>query len=86
MIARAPLFPGDDYLDQIQRVIAVLGTPTSEDMEYISNPAAKRYIKALPKKSAVNWLEVHPDANPVALDLLGKMVVFNPENRFTIQE
>jgi mitogen-activated protein kinase 1/3 len=31
LLGRAPLFPGEDYLDQIKRTIAVLGTPTAED-------------------------------------------------------
>merc|ERR1712070_1136937 len=37
LLGRAPLFPGDDYLDQIKRTIAVLGTPTHEDMTFIGN-------------------------------------------------
>lgn len=30
LLGRTPLFPGEDYLDQIQRTIAVLGTPTDK--------------------------------------------------------
>jgi len=40
LLGRMPLFPGDNYLDQVQRVIAVLGTPTPEDMAYIGNEMA----------------------------------------------
>mmetsp|Transcript_26306 Transcript_26306/g.25926 ORF Transcript_26306/g.25926 Transcript_26306/m.25926 type:complete len:172 (+) Transcript_26306:336-851(+) len=50
LIGRAPLFPGDDYLDQVQRVIGVLGTPTADDMHFIGNPAARRFISKLPKR------------------------------------
>jgi len=50
LIGRAPLFPGDDYLDQVQRVIGVLGTPSPEDMHFIGNPAARRFISKLPKR------------------------------------
>ena len=28
LLGRAPLLPGDDYLDQIKRVVGILGTPT----------------------------------------------------------
>lgn len=28
LLGRAPLFPGDDYLDQIKRTIGILGTPS----------------------------------------------------------
>lgn len=41
LLGRAPLFPGNDYLDQIRRIIAVLGTPNHEDMSFIGNEAAR---------------------------------------------
>ena len=28
LFGRQPLFPGEDFLDQVQRIISVLGTPT----------------------------------------------------------
>ena len=55
LIGRNPLFPGEDYLDQVQRVIAVLGTPTSQDMAYIGNESAVKYIRSLPKRSKQNF-------------------------------
>jgi mitogen-activated protein kinase 1/3 len=84
-MARAPLFPGDDYLDQVQRVIGVLGTPSEDDMEFISNPAARRYITRLPKKARANWKEIHPNASDLATDLLDKMLVFKPTKRWTVE-
>ena len=51
LLGRAPLFPGDDYLDQIKRTIAVLGTPTGEDMTFIGNDLARKYIRKLPKRN-----------------------------------
>lgn len=35
LFGRTPLFPGEDFLDQVQRIVSVLGTPTSDDMKYI---------------------------------------------------
>jgi len=35
LFGRQPLFPGEDFLDQVQRIISVLGTPSAEDMKYI---------------------------------------------------
>jgi len=35
LFGRQPLFPGEDFLDQVQRIISVLGTPSSDDMKYI---------------------------------------------------
>ena len=53
ILGRSPLFPGEDYLDQVQRIIAVLGMPSAEDMSFIGNDSAKRYIKSIPKRQRV---------------------------------
>jgi Serine/threonine protein kinase len=77
---------GEDYLDQVQRIIAVLGTPSYEDMAFIGNEHALKYIKSLPKRTKQPWSTLYPKANPVALDLLGKMLVFNPDKRYTVEQ
>lgn len=86
LLGRAPLFPGDDYLDQIKRTIAVLGTPNSDDMAFIGNDLAKKYIRKLPKRNKQGWASLYPKANPVSLNLLGKMLVFNPEKRYSVKQ
>ena len=100
LLGRTALFPGktdkisvcnhkligEDYLDQVQRIIAVLGTPNADDMSYIGNESAIKYIKSLPKRTKQSFKALYPKANPVALDLLSKMLVFNPDRRITIQE
>ena len=78
LLGKAPLFPGQDYLDQIKRVISVLGTPTKDDMQFIGNESALKYIKSLPKRNALPFAKLYPKANPVALDLLGHLLLFNP--------
>ena len=86
LLGRTALFPGDNYLDQIQRVIAVLGTPTYEDISYITNEKALEFIKSIPKRSRQSLESLFSDANPLALDLLSKMLTFNPQNRFSVEE
>lgn len=86
LIGRSPLFPGEDYLDQVQRIIAVLGMPGVEDLSFIGNDSAKRYLRTLPRRQRVPWASLYPKANPVALDLLNKMLVFNPNKRSTVAE
>lgn len=55
LMGRQPLFPGEDFLDQVQRIISVLGTPSADDMKYIGNENAIKYIKSLPKRTRQNW-------------------------------
>ncbi len=61
---RTALFPGDNYLDQIQRIISILGTPRSNDISYITNPKALDFIKSLPKRSKQSLKNLFPKANP----------------------
>ena len=86
LLGRTPLFPGDDYLDQIQRIFAVVGTPSKEDLAYIGNESALKFVKSLPKRSKLPLATLFPKCNPLALDLLDKMLAFNPDKRATIEE
>ena len=64
LLGRTALFPGDNYLDQIQRIISILGTPRSNDISYITNPKALDFIKSLPKRSKQSLKNLFPKANP----------------------
>jgi mitogen-activated protein kinase 1/3 len=86
LIGRTPLFPGEDYLDQVQRIIAVLGTPSSSDIAYIGSQEALRYIKKLPKRTRQPLDRLFPSADPLLLDLISKMLTFDPERRITVEE
>eukprot|EP00831_Metopus_contortus_P069427 TRINITY_DN6242_c0_g1_i2.p4 TRINITY_DN6242_c0_g1~~TRINITY_DN6242_c0_g1_i2.p4 ORF type:complete len:105 (+),score=16.70 TRINITY_DN6242_c0_g1_i2:221-535(+) len=54
-------------------------------MAFIENDQARKYIKSLPKRNKQHWSTLYPKANPVALDLLSKMLVFNPLKRYTVE-
>ena len=95
---RTPLFPGgtcyplsgesglaDERLDQLSVIFGVIGTPSAEDVAAIGK--ANEYIKTLgnihPKKG---FKDRFPAADAAALDLLDKMLKFNPERRCTADE
>lgn len=86
LLGRTAIFPGENYLDQIQRVISVLGTQSYEDICFITNQQALEFLKTLPKRSKQNMQTLFPQANPLALDVLGKMLSFNPNKRYTAEE
>jgi len=64
----------------------VLGTPNYDDISYIGNEQALNFIKSLPKRSKQSWQTLFSNANPIGLDLLGKMLTFNPNHRYTVEE
>ena len=77
-LGRKALLPGRDYLQQLRLIIETLGAPAPENLKFIENPQAVEYIQNLPKKAAVPFKTLYPNANAHAIDLLEKMLVFNP--------
>lgn len=80
------MFPGENYLDQIQRIISILGTPNYEDISYIGNDQALNFIRSLPRRSRQPLKNLFPNCEEIGLDLLEKMLTFNPNNRITVEE
>lgn len=81
MIARKQLFPGTNYLHQLQLILSVLGTPTPAFVEGIKAERVKAYLKQLPHKDPVPLADVLPAASVDALHLLNKLLRFNPGER-----
>jgi mitogen-activated protein kinase 1/3 len=54
-------------------------------MTFIGNDLARKYIRKLPKRNKQGWQSLYPKANPVALNLLARMLIFNPEKRYTVR-
>jgi serine/threonine protein kinase len=80
------LYLGDHYLDQIQKIISVLGTPSAEDLEFITNNQAREFVQKLAKRTKQTFSSLFKKSNPVALDLLSKMLIFNPKKRYTVEQ
>ena len=84
LLGRTPLFPGDDFLDQIQRIVSILGTPSQDELKYIGSDNALKYIKTLPKRTKQSWDKLFPGFKPQTYDLLTKMLTFNPDKRYSV--
>ena len=86
LLGRQPLFPGDNYLDELQKIISVLGSPNESDLEFINNQNVKSFISKIARRTKQNFNIMFPNANPVALDLLSKMLTFSPLKRYTVEQ
>lgn len=42
MLSNRPIFPGKHYLDQLNHILGVLGSPSQEDLECIINEKVKK--------------------------------------------
>jgi len=82
---REPLFPGDDYISQLELIFSILGSPSEEDLKFITNPRAVSWIQRLKKSfPKVPFSRVYTGVNPLAIDLMEKMLVFNPKKRISV--
>ena len=84
ILTRKPLFQGRDYMHQLQVIIELLGTPTEQDLSFITNDSAKQTIKTFSRRRKRQFKKPFTGCNPVALDLLEKMLVFDPSRRCSI--
>ncbi|GAX27911.1 hypothetical protein FisN_21Hh261 [Fistulifera solaris] len=96
---RKPLFPGgacyplsgdgaalkkDERIDQLSTIFDVIGSPSEEDLRSIGN--ASEYVTSLGKKEGKPFEKIFPAASPKAIDLLTKMLQFNPARRITAHD
>lgn len=86
MLSNRPIFPGKHYLDQLNHILGILGSPSNEDLSCIRNEKARSYLQSLPFKPKIPWTRLYPNAHAQALDLLEKMLTFNPQLRIRVED
>ncbi|WBW72144.1 MAP kinase Pmk1 [Schizosaccharomyces osmophilus] len=86
LLGGTPLFKGKDYVHQLNLILHQLGTPDNETLSHISSSRARDYVKSLPKQKPIPFQVNFPRANPLALDLLSKLLEFDPQRRISVEE
>ncbi|KAL3833460.1 hypothetical protein ACJIZ3_008196 [Penstemon smallii] len=86
ILTKEPLFPGKDYVHQLRLITELLGTPDETSLKFLRSDNARRYVKQLPLYPKQQLSVRFPSMSPMALDLLGKMLVFDPTQRITVDE
>lgn len=103
LLGGKPIFKGEDYVDQLNKILNLLGTPTEDTLRRVGSPRAQEwvcgsrharvlgadilsYIRSLPIKPRVQLKLLYPNASPLALDLLQKMLMFDPAKRIACQD
>jgi len=81
-----PMFPGNSTMNQLDRIIEVTGKPTKEDIEAINSPFALTVLEGLPDVVPRSLNLIFPKSDGLALDLLLKLLQFNPEKRITAHQ
>lgn len=86
LFLKRPLFAGKDYRDQLLLIFQIIGSPSPADLSQIENRRARDYINTLPTFKRITWSRVLPKADPLGIDLLDKMLRFNPRDRISAHQ
>ncbi|XP_013414946.1 stress-activated protein kinase JNK [Lingula anatina] len=98
MIRGGVLFPGSDHIDQWNKIIEQLGTPSQEFMKRLQ-PTVRNYVENRPKYPGYSVEKLFPDVlfppnstehsgltASMSRDLLSKMIVIDPEKRISVDQ
>ncbi|KAK4398199.1 Mitogen-activated protein kinase [Sesamum angolense] len=81
-----PLFPGKNVVHQLDLITDLLGTPSMSTISRVRNEKARRYLTSMRKKQPVPFAQKFPNADPLALRLLERLLAFDPKDRPTAEE
>ena len=83
MLGRRYLFPGENYVHQLNLILNVLGTPSEPLIQRIGSTRAQEYLRSLGSVIPAPLDRIYPQASKEAVDLLGAMLRFDPLERIT---
>ncbi|KAL5517585.1 hypothetical protein EMCRGX_G003163 [Ephydatia muelleri] len=80
------LFPGGDHIDQLTRILQIVGTPDREFLKKITSDTARTYIESMPYHPRKDFSKFFVGANPLAIDVLERLLTMDPDTRMTAEE
>lgn len=86
LLTGKPLFPGKNVVHQLDLMTDMLGTPSAEAVARVRNEKARRYLSSMRKKKPIPFSHKFPNADPLALRLLERMLAFEPKDRPSAEE
>lgn len=87
VLGRRPLFPGTDWLHTLTLIFKVLGSPSYSTIHSLNIcEASRKYLGTVPQQDKIDFRDLFPAAEPLALDLLTRMLAFDPSKRISASE
>lgn len=87
LISGRPLFPGSSTMDQLERIVSYSGPPTPTDIDSMDSDFTRSMISSLSfSKARIELEDKMSGAPPDAIDLVRKLISFNPNERPTATE
>ena len=86
MLGRKYVFAGTNYVNQLNLILNLLGTPSDELIDQIGSLKAQQYLRSLKKITAIPLARLYPHATAPAIDLLERMLLFDPTKRISMED
>jgi len=81
-----PLFPGTSTLNQIERIMSTIPTPNRQDIDSIKSSYSQSVLERMMYKPKKSFEDLMPNAPPDAIDLIRRLLHFNPDKRLTAEQ
>ena len=86
ILTLAPLFPGDDEIDEVNKINYILGSPSDELFQkFIKNSAHSNELKFEYQKG-IGIQRYLTHVSPKIVDLINKMLEYDPDKRLTAKQ
>ncbi|KAI8482263.1 Mitogen-activated protein kinase 15 [Branchiostoma belcheri] len=81
-----PLFPGSSTINQIEKIMASIEPPNRQDVSSIQSAYGASILEKAAVRPKRSFEDMLPGQPADALDLLRRLLVFNPEKRLTAEQ
>nr|XP_054771971.1 extracellular signal-regulated kinase 2-like isoform X1 [Lytechinus pictus] len=86
LIKGKPMFPGTSTFNQLERIMAIIDPPNKADVEAIQSDYGATFVDMSKLRHKQSIEEVLPGAPADAIDLIRKLLHFNPDKRLTAKQ
>lgn len=87
LLGGQPMFPGTSTMNQLDRIIEVIGFPSKQEIASMKSPFAQTMLESCKnKQKKKSFSDLFPKAAPEALNMLYRLLQFDPQNRITAKE
>ncbi|KAH9546127.1 hypothetical protein CY35_12G079500 [Sphagnum magellanicum] len=85
IVSLFPLFPGNNELDQVQKIHKILGTPPMQLLEKMKRRSQHADFK-FPHQDGTGIARLIPHASAACVELLNKLLAYNPDDRLSARQ
>ena len=86
LLTLVPLFPGDDEIDQVNKINCILGSPPDDLYEKFVKNSAHRDQFSFENQKGIGLNKYLAHINPKIVDLISKMLAYDPDKRLTAKQ